>query len=116
MPAADEQKGAVPDPNQLPGPPAKKQKLSKTKSIGHNMDDDASLYELQSLDLEEPEWHVSSSSTQRPAPKLSSEAPELKEARRKTQTEGSEATTVAPSHRGPIQPKKGVIQWETVKC
>ena len=85
--------------------------------MGHNnIDDDTSLHELQSLDLEEPDWRALSSSTQRPTSKLSSEAPELKEARRKTQTEGSEAATVAPSHRGPIQPKKGVIQWETVKC
>ena len=107
----------MPDPNQLlgQGPPAKKQKLTETKLIGH-IDDDTSLHELESLDLEEPDWRASSSSTQRPGPKLISEAPELKEARRKTQTEGSEATTVAPSHRGPIQPKKGVTQWETVKC
>ena len=107
----------MPDPNQLlgQGPPAKKQKLTETKLIGH-IDDDTSLRELQRLDLEEPDWRASSSSTQRPGPKLISEAPELQEARRKTQTEGSEATTVAPSHHGPIQPKKGVTQWETVKC
>ena len=86
VPAPDERKGAAPDPKQLPGqgPPAKKQKLSKTKSSGHNkVDDDTSLHEL--LSLEEPDWHASSSSssTQRPAPKVSSEAPELKEARPK---------------------------------
>ena len=108
VPAAIEQKGAVPDPNQLPGqgPPAKKQKLTETKSIGHNIDDDTSLRELQGLDLEEPDWRASSSSNQRPTPKLISEAPELKEARQKTQTEGSEATTVAPSHRGPNSTKE----------
>ena len=73
----------MPDPNQLlgQGPPAKKQKLTETKLIGH-IDDDTSLRELQSLDLKEPDWRASSSSTQRPGPKLISEAPELKQGER----------------------------------
>ena len=98
--------GKVPEPNQLQGqePPAKKQMLSKAKSS--QIDDDTALFEL--LD---PAPSSSSSSTQRPAPELSSTAPELKEPRTKTK---ADPTTL--SKRGSIRSRKATIPWETVKC